>query len=277
MNIKDLGNKTGKILVFGGPTSNYCASKKILEIAKEQNILPDNIICTGDMVAYCAQPEETAQLLYKSKIHIIKGNCEESLANDIDNCGCGFEEETTCNLLSKQWYDFSRVQTSVKMKQWMATLPDRIIFKYMGKKFHVLHGSHRSINEFIFKSSAESHKRSEIDQIDADVVLCGHSGIPFTSVIDDKIWHNAGSIGMPANDGTNRTWYSIISTDGSHISFEHYPLTYDYLATAKVMINNGLTEYAHTIQNGLWPSIDILPEDEQSQTGHELCLESVKI
>ena len=37
-----------------------------------------------------------------------------------------------------------------------------------------------------------------------DGVIGGHCGLPFTKVVGDRLWHNPGAIGMPANDGTPR-------------------------------------------------------------------------
>jgi len=58
---KAAGTLTGKILVFGGVYSNFQALQKMQEIATELQIAPSHIICTGDVVGYCAQPEETVQ------------------------------------------------------------------------------------------------------------------------------------------------------------------------------------------------------------------------
>ena len=52
-----------------------------------------------------------------------------------------------------------------------------------------------------------------MDAIDCDGVVCGHSGIPFCRLLEGdkrgrgaRLWLNAGVIGMPANDGTARSW-----------------------------------------------------------------------
>jgi hypothetical protein len=47
---------TGPLLVFGGPYSNLEATKAMLAEARRRAIAPGNIVCTGDLVAYCARP-----------------------------------------------------------------------------------------------------------------------------------------------------------------------------------------------------------------------------
>lgn len=265
--IKDLGTLEGPILAFGGPYSNLQATQAILEQAKKLGISPENVICTGDITAYCGNPQETSETLYKSGIHIIQGNCEESLTKDNDDCACGYEENTACEALSYQWYNFSKNETAETLKKWMGTLPHRIEFIFNSRKFHVLHGSNHSINEFIFSSTEKNHIKKEIEGTGCDIVIAGHCGLHFTLNIDNKIWHNAGVIGMPANDGTPRTWYSVISKKNNHVAFEYKSLNYDHKTAAKTMTDNGLTEYAKTVENGLWPSLDILPQQEKEITG----------
>ena len=50
---------TPPILVFGGPYSNLRATQAMRARAEELGIPPSSTICTGDVVAYCAEPEET--------------------------------------------------------------------------------------------------------------------------------------------------------------------------------------------------------------------------
>jgi predicted phosphodiesterase len=273
LEIKNIGELNGALLVFGGPYSNLQATQALLEHAKTFAIPPSNIICTGDITAYCGNPLETTKLVKSSGIHIIQGNCEESLAADKNDCGCGFDDESACNILSNKWYNFSKSQITPELATWMGDLPMRIEFTHEDKKYHVLHGSVDAVNEFIFPTTPEEVFEKQFSPVDADIILCGHSGIPFTKKVKDKIWHNGGAIGSPANDGTPRVWYSII--DGGKIT--HHALDYHHESAAKVMMDNGLNEYAKTIQTGLWPSTDILPEIEKAQTGAPLNEKTIEI
>jgi len=268
--IKNIGTLKDKILIFGGPYSNLQATEAVLQKAEELEIPASHIICTGDITAYCAQPQETAQILHDSQIHIIQGNCDESLANDRDDCACGFNENTACEVFADQWYSFSKIKTSIEVKKWMGTLPFRIEFDFSNKRFHVLHGSHNKINEFIFPSAPDSYLYEQISNTNADVVISGHNGMHFTRIVNQRAWHNAGVIGMPANDGTPRTWYSTIEDHEGDIIFKHHSLEYDHAAAAKIMRQNSLTEYAKTITEGIWPSLDILPAEEKSDSGKRL-------
>ncbi|MGB0283249.1 MAG: metallophosphoesterase family protein [Neptuniibacter sp.] len=270
---KELGILKGSLLIFGGPYSNYAATKAIRDIAEHLDIPNTHIFCTGDLVAYCAEPEQTVDLIRNWGCHVVMGNCEESLAANADDCGCGFDENSSCSLLSAEWYRYSRFHTSQEHKFWMETLPRRISFEYSGKRFLVVHGSTNSINEFVFHSSDHEYKNQQLRQNAVDVIIGGHCGIPFGQQLEQGTWLNAGVIGMPANDGTQTGWYMLISPEQGQLKISWHRLEYDFENTVQAMEELELCRpYSQSLSNGLWPSIDILPEEEADQTGKRLQL-----
>lgn len=69
----------GPVLFFGGCYSNLEATVALRGEAARLGIRPDNIVCTGDVVAYCADPVATVEAICDWGVHVIMGNCEESL------------------------------------------------------------------------------------------------------------------------------------------------------------------------------------------------------
>ena len=264
---KDLGELSTPLFVFGGPYSNLEATRAALDEAKALGIPSEQIICTGDVTAYCGNPDETSTLIRQSGIHVVQGNCEESLAADREDCGCGFDGENDCSILAVRWYAHSKIATSNENKDWMGSLPHRLTFSFHGKQVHVLHGSDKQINEFIFPSTDPAIKRRDLASTRADIIISGHSGLPFTQHIDDGIWHNAGVVGVPANDGTRRVWYSLIEATDQGISFSHKSLTYDHAAAIKTMLKYGLDDYASSLESGIYPSQDTFTPAEQQAKG----------
>ena len=115
MGNKNLGILKGKILVFGGVYSNFQALEELKSIADSMNILPQNIICTGDIVGYCASPNQCLDLIENWGIHSIQGNVEQNLLNGTDDCGCNFEEGSRCDIFSKMWFPYA----ISKMKKYL--------------------------------------------------------------------------------------------------------------------------------------------------------------
>ncbi|WP_249674871.1 metallophosphoesterase [Acidocella sp. C78] len=69
----------GPVLVFGGCYSNLQATRALLDAARAHGIPPERMICTGDVVAYGADPQACADLIRGHGIATVMGNCEEQL------------------------------------------------------------------------------------------------------------------------------------------------------------------------------------------------------
>jgi predicted phosphodiesterase len=264
------------VLVFGGPYSNLQATQALFAAAERRGIPAHRIICTGDVVAYCADPQPAVDLLRAAGVHVVMGNCEESLGADAEDCGCGFEQGTTCDRLSAAWYDYSRRRLDIEAKRWMAGLPHWIRLELGGRRLTVVHGAPSAINRFVFASAPQDEKAREIQLTAGDGVICGHSGLPFTQIIGDRLWHNAGVVGLPANDGTPRVWYSLLSPSPEGIVIRHIPLDYDHEVASRRIRAEGLPdEYATALMTGYWDNCDILPPPETAAQGNRLSPETI--
>ena len=108
----------------------------------------------------------------------------------------------------------------------MRNLPLHLEIDLCGRRLVVIHGGGKQINRFIFQSTPISVKQEEVEDLNCDGVIAGHCGLPFTQLFGDHLWHNTGALGMPANDGTCRTWYSILHPTDDGIMIEPLPLIY---------------------------------------------------
>jgi predicted phosphodiesterase len=271
IDMKAILTMNGPVLVFGGTYSNLEATVALRREADRLGIGPDNIVCTGDVVAYCADPVATVAVVRDWGVPVIMGNCEESLGWSKDDCGCGFEEGTACEQLSIDWYSYANRALGADDRAWMRSLPRRLEVTIGNRRLVVVHGSVDSINSFVFASTPWADKESQIASSGCDGVIGGHSGIPFTHAVDDKLWHNSGALGMPANDGTSRVWYSLFLPKGDDIEIRLMSLEYDARAAARKMRERGLPAgYADALETGLWPSCDVLPATELALRGEAL-------
>jgi len=270
----DLGSLIGPVLVFGGPYSNLAATQAIRQRAEELDIPPNRVICTGDLIAYCAEPQETLKLVQDWGIAVVQGNCEESLGNAAADCGCGFTEGTTCSLLSVEWYQYATRKISSADRIWMRNLPKSLRFELAGRSVTVVHGGVNQINRFIFPSTPKAVKQEELDLAGSDILIGGHSGIPSAELVDNRAWINAGVIGLPANDGTPDSWFLLLNPKDNHIHFSWQRLSYAANLTQRNMRTAGLKAgYAETLLTGLWPSMGVLPAAERAQRGKPIKIE----
>lgn len=268
----ELGEFRAPMLIFGGTYGNLEATKALLAEAERLDIPPARMIHTGDVVAYCADAKTTTDLIRDAGIAVVMGNCEEALGADASDCGCGFAEGGQCDLNAKAWYGYCAATLDAETKRWMAGLPRRIDFSLSGMDFSAVHGAPSQINKFVFGSTESAELAAELGLIGERSVVSGHSGIPFVRAVDSRLWINAGALGMPANDGTPRVWYALLSPGApGRLSVELRSLTYNWPETAQKMRAVGLPEgYAKALETGFWDSCEILPEPEAQATGKPL-------
>lgn len=266
------------VLVFGGPYSNFRATEAMMAESRRLGIPPKRVICTGDVVAYCAEPEETAQAIADWGCHVIQGNCEQQLAEGAANCACNFEEGSACDLLAKGWYPFANARTSPAMRTWMGGLPETLEFRISGRLCRVVHGGVRQVNRWVFASD-KATLAEEAGLAAADIVIGGHCGVPFIERCGSAIWFNPGVIGMPANDATVDVWYGLMrpSPNGG-LELSTHRLSYDHIGAAAAMRRFGYANgYARALVTGLWPSLDVFPPIERAATGKRIRARTVKL
>lgn len=263
MKTHNLGTLDGEVLVFGGPYSNLQALAALLDIARARSIPVANIVGTGDVAAYFADAEACVARMRNEGIRVVAGNCEHQLATGSDNCDCGFEEDSFCSALSRGWYAHAQRTLSADSLAWMAGCPDRIVFDHDGVRYGVVHGAASSINRFIWPNTEGAVLRSEMDLFAResgaiDTLLCGHSGLSFSKTLGGKTWLNAGTIGLPENNGDPRTRFVLLSGGKAQI----LPLPYNHRESHAAMLRAGLVQgYHEALTSGYWPSEDTLPKE----------------
>lgn len=262
MKIRDLGELVGPVLAFGGPCSNLQATRALIAEAARRGIAPGNCICTGDVVAYCADPAATVGLIRDFGCPVIAGNVERQLGAGAGSCGCGFDPGTACDRMSAAWYAHADAAIGPADREWMAELPDWITFSHAGRTHAVVHGGGSDVARFLWPVTTRVEFAREWDLIEraagpVDVVIAGHSGLPFIHEFSFGTWINAGVIGMPPHDGTPRTAFALLQAAGPSL----HRLDYDHDTAADAMVAEGLTQgYDAALRTGYWPSEEVLPE-----------------
>nr|WP_211096941.1 arsenosugar biosynthesis-associated peroxidase-like protein [Neolewinella litorea] len=265
-----LGHRAGPLLVFGGVYSNLEALTALKQRAEALQISPDNVICTGDTPGYCADPEACLNFLEDWGVHSIAGNVEINLREGIDDCGCNFSDGSRCDVFARLWYAYARQEVGERGMAYMQRLPREIEFTYAGKRVRVLHGSADHESEFVWKSTPWETKKHNFDVTRADVILSGHSGLPFADAGDGRLWLNSGAAGMPANDGTPRTWFLTLIDANGKLTYAFQALDYDYAAARAKMLQHRTRlplSYATTLTTGIWDNTEIMPPAEAAREG----------
>ena len=263
MQVVDLGDLDGDVLLYGGTYSNLQATRALFDVADALGIPPARRICTGDVAAYAADPAGTLDEVILRGGAVVAGNVERQLALGAEDCGCGFEDGSACDLLSRGWYPHAAAALAARpdLRDWCGARPDAVIFRHAGRRWAAIHGGLTDIARFLWPVSPDAAFAEEIAAVEAacgpvDAVVAGHSGLPFVRTVDRHLWLNAGAVGLPPNDGAPGTRYAVLTGAGPVIR----RLAYDHAAARAAMETAGLTQgYETALVTGRWPSEDVLP------------------
>lgn len=251
-----------RIAFIGGIYSNYYALTAALDEIERRRC--DATYFLGDLGAFGPHPDRIPQLLIARGIPGIQGNYEESLSTRAGDCHCGYTDPRD-NHYAQISYDYTFAKTSDAYKDWMGALPREIRFVAGGRRFLLVHGSPRKINEFLWRStSPEPFLEKLCRDHDADVIVCTHTGLHWHKALGEgRHVINAGVIGRPANDGRTNVWITIVE-DGEKV--EHVPIAYDHYALAAEMRAEQLPEaFVATIVSGWWTTcLEVLPPKERA-------------
>ncbi len=250
---------------FGGIYSNYLGLEAALIDARRRGA--EAIFCLGDIGGFGPHPDRSIELLRSCEIPTVQGNYDDSVGNAKPDCGCGYTDPVD-NHFARISYAYTLEHTSRLHRPWLANLPGRILLEAEGKRFVLVHGSPRQVNEFLWDStSPDGFLEHLVSSASADVLLCTHTGIHWQRALPSgRRVVNVGALGRPANDGRANVWYALMDTDRSE-PFEFVPLMYDCSRLAREMREEKLPEeFVETVLTGWWTTcLEILPAKERSK------------
>lgn len=269
--VTDAGTRSGPLLFFGGVYGNLPALRALRAWAGQHGYTPQQVFFTGDIAGYCARPAECMQELEEWGVQGIAGNVELQLRSGAADCGCNFSSDGRCDLFSRNWYPYTLAQMTPATQEWMAALPHHLRLRLGGKTILLVHGALDHTAGYIFRSTPWHQKGEQLSAAGADIIIGGHSGIPFAQQGPEGWWINAGAIGLPANDGTDRVWCASVSEAGEAVEVRFIPLRYPHGTAAAEMEERGLpASYARSLSTGLWDNCEILPAEETGLQGRPL-------
>lgn len=254
-----------RIAFLGGIYSNYYALVMALDDVNRRGA--DAIYFLGDLGAFGPHPDRVPELLRARGIAGIQGNYEESLSSNATDCHCGYTDPRD-NHYAQLSYDYTVAHTSDEHKQWMGTLPREIRFEVQGRRFLLVHGSPRKINEFLWRSTSPTPFLEKLcREHEADVIVCTHTGLHWHQALaENRHVINAGVLGRPANDGRTNVWYTLVEVRNGQLAVEFVPVHYEHERLAAEMRQERLPEeFVETVLTGWWTTcLEVLPPKERA-------------
>jgi len=213
-------------------------------LARIEELGITEIYCGGDLVGYGPHPNEVCALIAERQIPTIYGNYDYAIARDLDDCGCAYVDRHDRELGQKS-VEWTLAHTDRAAKDFMRELPFDLRFELADRLVHLVHGSPRKVNEYLFEDKpARLYERLAAAE-DADTLVFGHTHKPWMNAFGGVLFVNCGSIGKP-KDGDPRAAFAILDLDdGGQVRARIERVAYDAEAVAAEVRETGLpAEYA---------------------------------
>lgn len=205
----------------------------------------DGVYCLGDIGGYASQPNEVQAVIQAMGCPTILGNYDEGVGFNLGDCGCHYVKPFDIEMsnLSFLW---TRDNTTDQNKTWLRGLPRDLRLEIEGRKLLLCHGSPASTTEYLFENRSDGYLRQFTaggkHDAQAQIIVFGHTHVPYHRVVDGVSFVNTGSVGRP-KDGDPRAGYCVLTISDEAVTVEQVRVEYAVEAACERLVGAGLPGY----------------------------------
>lgn len=234
--------------IFGDIHANLPALEAVWADMETRKL--GNLYCLGDLVGYGTFPNEVTSFIREASIPTIMGNYDLGVGHDSDDCGCAYKTQVE-EERGKRSIAWTNAHTSTENKVFLRSLTTQIPLQLGNWRVVLVHGSPRKVNEYLYEDRPESSFERIMDSIEAEVLVCGHTHLPYHKVLPSgRHIINAGSVGKP-KDKNPQACYVVLSTGGGEFKVEFIRVPYDIERAAQAIEASDMPdEFAQMLREG---------------------------
>ncbi len=185
----------------------------------------DMTIHAGDIVGYNPYPNEVVRLLGERGVRSIRGNHDRAVVSG---------DTSWFNPYAARAVEWTRGELTQASMDYLRALPSDMEVRAVGPAVKVVHGSPRDEDEYIFPHQATP---ALLEEGGCDVLIMGHTHVPFVLETPKGLIINAGSVGQP-RDGDPRAAWVLLDPSGPRAEVRR--VTYDVTSVYEESIRRGL-------------------------------------
>lgn len=227
-----------KIAVTSDIHGNMQALKAVIKHIKLNKC--DKVIGLGDYAMAGPEPVEAVDWFISAKEEqgyiLIQGNTDKLIAE--------YDEGIYDAMKSKYPVMANALRSDVELLNWrqkdfLRSLPNQLNVQFEGLKILLVHGSPRKNNEDILPDTPLDKLEEMIKDIDADIILCGHTHIPCGfQTVSKKTVINAGSVGRPFTEKPQACYLTLTLENGKFL-IQHHFVDYDNEKASEILRARG--------------------------------------
>lgn len=168
----------------------------------------------GDVVGEGPFPNEVVGLLAEHGVPAVRGNVDRRvLALEEPPHKLQKRLRRADGKRRKRLDAWTALQLGTEERAWLAALPPERELDYEGHRVRLLHGSPLGDTDYVYPSLTTTALRAKLGDDRPEVLVCGHSHIPFVARLQGVLVVNCGSVGRPA-DGDPRGSFALVDFAG---------------------------------------------------------------
>ena len=227
-----------RLAIFGDIHGNIEALRTAYRTVETK---ADKIFHLGDLGGYAPFVNEVVDFLIEHNISGVQGNYDDAVANDREHCGCRYEDpvQEQMTTLSFEW---TKKHTTQKTKEYLRDLPTVLHFFTQGMKILLFHAAPHKNNLYWNEDRPERFFSEMAEKTDSDILVYGHTHMPYRKDFGGRVFINAGSVGKP-KDGDPRACVAIIEVTPDTVKTDFVRIEYEVEKTAAAILEQGLPAY----------------------------------
>ena len=228
-----------KIAILGDIHGNIEALKVAYDAAISQDV--EKIYHLGDLGGYAPFVNEVVDFLIGHDIEGVQGNYDDAVANDREHCGCKYEDPIQAEMATLS-FEWTKKKATRRTRDYMKKLPFEISFSVYDKLVKIFHTTPLKNNLYWYEDRPDKFFLDMARRAGADIMIYGHTHIPYRKDINSKVFINAGSVGKPKG-GDRRTCVTIVDIFANEVKTDFLKIPYDVGKVAPAILENGPPSY----------------------------------
>jgi putative phosphoesterase len=186
-----------RIAVISDIHSNIHALKEVVVAVEQEGI--DMVLCAGDIVGDGAFPNECCDIVKRLADHAVVGNHDLAVVT---------RDTSNMNPYAAKAADWTSENLSDDSRRFLDSLKTGERLELDDSTAGLFHGSPTSVWEYVFE---EDVRTEMLESAKADILVLGHTHVPFVKTYGKRCVLNPGAVGQP-RDGDSRASFATIDT-----------------------------------------------------------------
>jgi putative phosphoesterase len=210
---------------------------------KFEDVHVSQVVCLGDLVGYCATPDEVLRFLRDQNIQTTMGSSEARLAFDMN-------ERSAREGIADQTIEWSKTRLSPDDLKWMRSLPMTGKMQTNHGRLRFMHGLPDDPDARVDMADSQKNLNALLEKLTCQILLTAGSHVPSVREVNQGFVVNPGSVGLSLN-GEPGADCAVLDFTSPKLRVELYKVPYNYSAAAFDILTWDLPSVvADVIKNG---------------------------